>query len=116
MPPTGPGGHPRPYSQDTLAAWSVLESDNVDQSTIHWDPMPDTKLLNALKFHQVDAILATEPAIGAPLPAAFSCGPGRLAPAPGGVPAAGRFYGCDDVDYTPAYPLTIRLMATLYLD
>jgi NitT/TauT family transport system substrate-binding protein len=63
MPPTGPGGHPRPYSQDTLAAWSVLESDNVDQSTIHWDPMPATRLLDALKFHQVDAILATEPTI-----------------------------------------------------
>jgi hypothetical protein len=24
-------------------------------------------------------------------------------------------FGCEDVDYTPAYPLTIRLMATLYL-
>jgi len=63
MPPTGPGGHPRPYSQETLAAWSVLESDNVDQGTIHWDPMPATKLLDALKSHQVDAILATEPTI-----------------------------------------------------
>jgi NitT/TauT family transport system substrate-binding protein len=63
MPPMGPGAHPRPYSQDTLAAWSVLQSDNVDQSTIHWDPMPTTKLLDALKSHQVDAILATEPTI-----------------------------------------------------
>src|SRR5215472_5409876 len=63
MPPTGPGGHPRPYSQDTLAAWSVLQSDNVDQTTIHWDPMPTTNLLDALKSHQVDAILATEPTI-----------------------------------------------------
>lgn len=62
MPP-GPAGHPRPYSQDTLAAWSVLESDNVDQTTIHWDPMPATRLLDALKSHQVDAILATEPTI-----------------------------------------------------
>ena len=63
MPPTGPGGHPRPYSQDTLAAWSVLQSDNVDQTTIHWVPMPATNLLDALKSHQVDAILATEPTI-----------------------------------------------------
>ena len=61
--------------------------------------------------------LRTEPGIGAPVPAGFSCGSGgRLAPAPGGGPAAGRFYGCEDVDYTPAYPLTIRLMATLFLD
>jgi len=63
MPPMVRGGHPRPYSQDTLAAWSVLQSDNVDQTTIHWDPMPSTRLLDALKSHQVDAILATEPTI-----------------------------------------------------
>ncbi|HEY7371167.1 MAG TPA: TonB-dependent receptor, partial [Polyangia bacterium] len=60
--------------------------------------------------------LQTEPAVGAPVPAGFSCGPGRLAPAPDGSTTSGRFYGCQDVDYTPAYPLTIRLMATLYLD
>jgi outer membrane receptor for monomeric catechols len=61
--------------------------------------------------------LPGEPAIGAPLAAGFSCGPGaRLAPAPDGGPAGGRFYGCQDVDYTPAYPLTVRLMATLFLD
>jgi outer membrane receptor protein involved in Fe transport len=60
--------------------------------------------------------LRTEPAVGAPVPPGFSCGPGRLAPAPGGNAPAGRFYGCEDVDYTPAYPLTVRLMATLYLD
>ena len=60
MPTTG---HPRPYSQDTLAAWSVLQSDNVHQNTIHWDPMPTTSLLDALKSHHVDAILATEPTI-----------------------------------------------------
>jgi TonB family protein len=61
--------------------------------------------------------LRTEPGIGAPVPAGFSCGSGgRLATAPGGGPAAGRFYGCEDVDYTPAYPLTVRLMATLFLD
>jgi hypothetical protein len=60
--------------------------------------------------------LPTEPGIGAPVPAGFSCGrSGRLAPAPGGA-AGGSFYGCEDVDYTPAYPITVRLMATLFLD
>ncbi|HVZ73351.1 MAG TPA: TonB-dependent receptor [Polyangia bacterium] len=60
--------------------------------------------------------LPGEPAVGAPVPAGFSCGHNaRLASAPsGGV--AGGFYGCEDVDYTPAYPLTLRLLATLYLD
>jgi TonB family protein len=61
--------------------------------------------------------LRTEPAVGAPVPAGFSCGSNaRLATAPDGSPAAGRFYGCEDVNYTPAYPLTVRFLATLYLD
>jgi NitT/TauT family transport system substrate-binding protein len=63
MPPSSAGRHARPYSQDTLAAWSVLNSDNVAPATVNWKPMPATELLNALKSHQVDAILATEPII-----------------------------------------------------
>lgn len=56
--------------------------------------------------------LQGEPALGAAIPAGFTCGKsGRLAPA-----VQGGFGGCEDVDYTPAYPLTIRLMATLFLD
>ena len=60
--------------------------------------------------------LPGEPAVGAPVPMGFGCGGGRLASAPGGGAAAGRFYGCQDVDYTPAYPLTLRVMVTLFLD
>jgi len=56
--------------------------------------------------------LPGEPAIGATVPAGFSCGKsGRLVSSP-----SGGFGGCEDVDYTPAYPLTVRLMATLFLD
>jgi hypothetical protein len=61
--------------------------------------------------------LRTEPAVGGAVPAGFSCGGNaRLAPAPDGSPANGRFYGCEDINYTPAYPLTVRLMATFFLD
>ncbi len=57
--------------------------------------------------------LRTEPAIGAPVPAGFNCGSnGKLAT--GGAP--GSFQGCEDVHFTPQYPLTLRLMATIYLD
>ena len=61
--------------------------------------------------------LRTEPAIGSAVPSAFSCGANsRLATAPGGGPSNGRFFGCEGVDYTPAYPLTARVMATLFID
>jgi len=61
--------------------------------------------------------LKGEPAVGAPVPAGFSCGRNaRQAPAPGGGPANGQFYGCEDINYTPAFPLTVRVMATLLLD
>jgi len=61
--------------------------------------------------------LPNEPLVGQPAPAGFGCGNvGRLAAAPDGSPPAGTFYGCEEVDYTPAYPVTLRLMATLYLD
>jgi TonB family protein len=56
--------------------------------------------------------LPSEPSIGSQVPAGFSCGKsGRVVSASGG-----GFGGCEDVDYTPAYPLTVRLMATLFLD
>jgi TonB family protein len=58
--------------------------------------------------------LPNEPAIGAAVPAGFSCGRrGRL---PAGSDAGGGFNGCEDVNYTPAYPLTMRVMATVFLD
>jgi hypothetical protein len=57
--------------------------------------------------------LPSEPAIGSVLPTGFSCGHNaRLAPGA----AAGRFYGCEEVDFTPAYPLALRLTAALYVD
>ncbi len=61
--------------------------------------------------------LRSEPGVGQVTPAGFGCGSkGRLAPNPGSGVADGRFWGCEDVDFTPAYPLTLRVMATLFLD
>ncbi|MEP7052415.1 MAG: TonB family protein [Pseudomonadota bacterium] len=61
--------------------------------------------------------LPGEPGQGQTLPAGAACGTkGRLATNPGTGSADGRFWGCEDVDYTPAYPLTLRVMATLFLD
>jgi len=56
--------------------------------------------------------LRNEPMLGAALPVGFGCGRnGRPA-----TPADGSFHGCEDVDFTPAYPLTLRAMATFFLD
>jgi TonB family protein len=77
-------------------------------------------LLNGdFRSAQFDTVsrLRSDPAIGAPIPAGLSCGAnGRLASRPGGGPNGGRFYGCEGVDFTPAYPWTARVTATLYLD
>jgi hypothetical protein len=60
--------------------------------------------------------LRNEPAIGTPLnrlPSGFNCGAnGRIAQ----DPATGGFGGCENVDFTPAYPITARVMATVFLD
>ncbi len=76
-------------------------------------------LLNAaFRSAQFDTVsrLRTEPGIGTPLnrlPKNFTCGSGgRVAT----DPATGGFGGCEDVNFTPAYPLTARLMTTFYLD
>ena len=61
--PTHSGVKSQPYSIETVAAWSVLSSENVDIGKIGWNPMPASRLIDALKNHQVDAILATEPII-----------------------------------------------------
>lgn len=53
----------KPYSEETIATWSVLSSDNVDPAKITWRPLPTNELLTQLSNGQVDAILATEPTI-----------------------------------------------------
>ena len=61
--------------------------------------------------------LRGEPAIGNAVPGGFSCGSNsRLAGNPAGGASNGRFYGCEGVDFTPAYPITARVTATVYID
>jgi len=52
-----------PYSLDTVAAYSVLLNDGVQPTNVTWRPMPTGDLIGALRAHQVDAILVTEPQI-----------------------------------------------------
>lgn len=52
-----------PYSEETLATQSVLTNDGVNVANVGWKALPADQLVSALQNHQVDAILATEPAI-----------------------------------------------------
>jgi len=52
-----------PYSIETLATESVLQSDGVSTSSVSWLPLPENQMLGALRDHRVSAILATEPLI-----------------------------------------------------
>jgi NitT/TauT family transport system substrate-binding protein len=59
--PYGVGG--LPFSMETVAASSALDNDGVQPNLVKWRPMPADHLVNALRTHQVDAILVTEPQI-----------------------------------------------------
>jgi NitT/TauT family transport system substrate-binding protein len=52
-----------PYSMDTLATQTVLQTEGVNPAEITWDAMPENKMIAALKDHQVQAIVATDPLI-----------------------------------------------------
>lgn len=52
-----------PYSMDTLATETVLQTEGVNPAEITWEEMPENKMLAALKDHQVQAIVATDPLI-----------------------------------------------------
>jgi NitT/TauT family transport system substrate-binding protein len=52
-----------PYSMDTLATETVLQTEGVNPADITWDEMPQNKMLAALKDHKVNAIVATDPLI-----------------------------------------------------
>lgn len=52
-----------PYNIETLATDSVLQSNGVSPSSIHWKPMPLSNMINALHAHVVSAIVAPEPYI-----------------------------------------------------
>jgi len=63
VPTTSKDNQSQPYSIDTVAAWSVLSSENVQVGKVNWNPMPASSLIGALKTGRVAAILATEPVI-----------------------------------------------------
>jgi NitT/TauT family transport system substrate-binding protein len=58
-----PSGNSIPYSIDTLATQTVLNSDGVTPTSVTWRPMPERNMIRALSSGQVSAIVATEPYI-----------------------------------------------------
>ena len=58
-----PPGNSVPYSMETLATQSVLNSDGVTPTDVTWKPTPTQDMIPELRSGQVNAILATEPTI-----------------------------------------------------
>lgn len=50
-----------PYNIETLAAQTVLESDNVSPTAVNWTPIPPSAMIGELRSGKVSAILAPEP-------------------------------------------------------
>jgi len=111
----------RPASDD-----GVIVAPGFTQFDVHvgyrmrrWDVALDVEnLFNGnYRSAQFDTVsrLRSDPAVGTPLsqvPANLCGTNGRLAI----DPATGGFGGCEGVSFTPAYPFTARLMATLFID
>ena len=58
-----PSGNGVPYSMETLATQSVLNSDGVTPTDVTWQPTATKDMISELRSGQVSAILATEPLI-----------------------------------------------------
>jgi TonB family protein len=108
----------RPASDDGLiVAPGFTQVDlHVGYRIRRWDVALDVEnLLNGdYRSAQFDTVtrLRTDPPLGTRgLQPAFCGRNGRLV-----VDPAGGFAGCEGVSFTPAYPLTARLMATVFLD
>jgi hypothetical protein len=108
----------RPASDDgVIVAPGFTQVDlHVGYRMRRWDLALDIEnLLNGeYRSAQFDTVtrLPTEPPLGTGgLPSNFCGNSGRLV-----VDPAGGFTGCEGVSFTPAYPLTARVMATLFLD
>jgi TonB family protein len=118
----------RPASDD-----NVIVAPGFTQVDLHsgyrtrrWDFAVDIEnLLNgdyrSAQFATVSR-LRTDPGVGTSVPIGYCGSNGRVVNTPGGyapstaATTAVPFFGCEGVNFTPAYPLTVRLMATLFLD
>jgi outer membrane receptor protein involved in Fe transport len=111
----------RPASDDgVIVAPGFTQFDvHLGYRTRRWDLALDIENLfnGVFRAAQFDTVsrLRNEPAIGTPLnriPSGMCGTNARVAT----DPASGGFGGCENVDFTPAYPFTARVMATVFLD
>ena len=109
----------RPASDDgviTVPGWTEFDL-HVGYRTRRFDAALDIENLFDQQFYSAafDTVsrLRTDPAMGSRIPSGFTCGPNaRLAAGP----AANRFYGCEGLDFTPAYPFSARITGTFFFD
>jgi outer membrane receptor protein involved in Fe transport len=106
----------RPATQDEFltADGFTLVDFHAGYGTRRWDVGLDVENLFDARYRSAQfattSRLRNEPALGAPPPAG-TCTHGSRSVLDGNA-----FAGCEDVNFTPGLPLTMRLMTTLYLD
>lgn len=106
----------RPATEDELLTVDgfTLVDFHAGYGTRRWDGGLDVENLFDARYRSAQfattSRLRNEPALGAPPPAG-TCSNGSRT-----VLDGNNFAGCEDVNFTPGLPLTMRLMTTLYLD
>lgn len=106
----------RPATEDeALVAEGFTVFDlHAGYGTRRWDIGLDVQNLFDTRYRSAQfattSRLRSEPAVGAPPPAGTCTNGSRM------VLESGGFAGCEDVNFTPGLPLTLRVMTTLYLD
>ena len=110
----GLGDRPATADEFLTAEGFTLFDFHVGYTARRWDVGVDIENLFNAKYRSAQfattSRVRNEPATGAPPPPG-TCSNGSRVALDGN-----NFAGCEDVNFTPGYPFTMRVMATLFLD
>lgn len=110
----GVGDRPAAEDEVLTADGFTIADFHAGYGTRRWDVGLDIENLFDARYRSAQfattSRLRNEPALGAPPP------PGTCSNGSRTVLDGNAFAGCEDVNFTPGLPLTMRLMTTLYLD
>lgn len=110
----GVGNRPATEDEALTAEGFTIADFHAGYGTRRWDVGLDVENVFNARYRSAQfattSRLRNEPALGAPPP------PGTCSNGSRTVLDGNNFAGCEDVNFTPGLPLTMRVMTTLYLD